>query len=104
MIDATDLIQDTVGDLQIIDGDFSIGFSDVQHQQDIIGSYPGEWKQFPLVGVGINDFVGSTGKKSTAENQIRQQLIADGYKINRVIVDLQTAGKMNITTDVTRIK
>jgi hypothetical protein len=104
MLDATDLLQDTDGDLLIENGDFKIGASDNQHQEDIIGAYPGDWKQFPLVGVGINDYSGSTGMKATVESQIRQQLIADGYKINLLSVNLNTSGKIDITTDVTRIK
>jgi len=34
-------------------GDFAIGESDNQHLYDIINSFPGWWKQFPQVGVGI---------------------------------------------------
>lgn len=50
---------DADGDLNIAGGDFTVGPSDVQHVEDIIESFAGMWKQNPLLGVGIKQFLNS---------------------------------------------
>lgn len=50
---------DEDGDLNIAHGDFTVGPSDVQHVEDIIQSFAGMWKQNPLLGVGIKQFLNS---------------------------------------------
>ena len=74
---------DDNGDLNIVNGDFVVAPSDPQHIFDIIASFQGEWKEFPLVGVGIMQFLKSQNG-GVAINAIKQQLQADGYSLSSV--------------------
>lgn len=80
-----DLLLDADGDLLIDKGDFVVGDSDARHVEDIIESFPGEWKQFPSMGVGIMTFLKSENGKA-AVALIQSQLQADGYSINAIDV------------------
>lgn len=80
-----DFLLDEDGDLLIQNGDFVVGPSDVQHVEDIIQSFLGEWKQFPFVGVGLLQYIKSEdGQK--AVTSIKEQLQADGYSLTSVNV------------------
>ena len=47
-IKRTDFLLDEDGDLDIVNGDFAVGPSDVQHIEDIVAnSFVGMWKQNP---------------------------------------------------------
>lgn len=48
-----DILLDSDFDLAFVDGDFAIGESTRQHQQLILLSEPGEWREFPTCGVGM---------------------------------------------------
>ncbi len=63
-------------------GDFEVGLSDPQHVQDIIQSFKGWWKEFPLIGVGIDFYKGSVGTIQQIKKEIKQQLEFDGYRID----------------------
>lgn len=78
---AQDFLLDENYDLLITGGDFVIGASDNQHIQDIIQSYIGWWKQFPLVGVGIQSFVNSNGQDQALSRSIQIQLQSDGFTV-----------------------
>lgn len=83
---AQDFKLDDDGDLVFSGGDLKIDLSDKQHIKDIINSNTGWWKQFPLVGVGIDYYLNSSGKDQQLEREIKIQLIADGYSVERPIV------------------
>jgi hypothetical protein len=86
-------------DLVIQNGDFVITDSDAQHVEDIIQAYVGHYKEFPLVGVGIDLYINSSGTQLELERLIRLQLEGDGYSVNNIIVE--NDGK--ITIDAERI-
>jgi hypothetical protein len=65
-------------------GDFNIGFSDSQHIQDLIFENKGAYKQFPLVGVGIMNYLNSSGAVLLLKRDIEIQLSNDGYLINEI--------------------
>ncbi len=65
-------------------GDFVIGDSDTQHIQDIVFENAGAYKQFPLVGVGIYNFLNSSGAELILSREINLQLVTDGYKVNEI--------------------
>jgi len=78
---AKDFLFDENGDIIIEDGDFAIGYSDEQHIQDLLFANKGEYKQFPLMGVGIIGFLKSPldlVNRSKLEREINLQLEADG--------------------------
>ena len=62
----------------IISG-FVIGNSDQQHVNDIVTMAKGELKEFPVMGVGIINFLKSTGKEREMVREIKVQLSLDGY-------------------------
>lgn len=103
-MNATDLLHDSDGDLLIQNGDLKIGASDPMHVADLIGSYPGDWKQFPLRGVGVNNFSGSTGEEQAIDNQIRQQVIADNYQVKSLAAKFDSSNNLTIDIDVIRIR
>jgi len=74
-----DIILDNSGDLQFKNGDLEIGPGDEQHIVLIVNTMPGSFKQFPLLGVGIIQYSGSSGKTSELRRSISIQLTADGY-------------------------
>ncbi len=94
-----DFLLDENGDLLIQDGDFVVGPSDGQHVEDIIQSFIGEWKQFPLVGVGLMQYLKSQNGQA-AINVIKQQLQSDGYSVSTVNVKNNEAGDMVVTFPV----
>lgn len=66
--------------------DFLVVPSDQQHQQDIIQASAGEYKENPLVGVGIKRFLAGPGQDQEVERKIKLQLQADGYTLNAFVV------------------
>lgn len=78
---ARDILTDENGDLKIVGGDFATGQSDEQHLVDILSANKGEYKQHPLVGVGIQDWLNgpiTSLELARLEKEIRTQLEADG--------------------------
>ena len=74
-----DFLQDSDGDILITDGDFVIGDSDNDHIVDIINSNQGDWKEFILCGVGIDNYLNSSGMQLQLKKNIITQLGIDGY-------------------------
>jgi hypothetical protein len=93
-------------DLIILNGDFSVEFSDEAHVEDILDSYLGHWKQFPLLGVGIEREVNSnTNKQQIVKRKIQQQLESDGYKVGQISLKYNdTAKVLDYNIEFERIK
>lgn len=72
------------GDLYIntSNGDLDIVFSDDQNIEDIIQSFPGDWKQWPQVGVGVSSYIKSAGKEQELIRNLIVQLKADGFTVD----------------------
>ena len=71
-------------DLTIVNGDFAIAESDNQHLYDIINSFPGWWKEFPQVGVGIQNYVNSSGKQQElSRNMLKPRSVGVGTHISQ---------------------
>lgn len=90
------------GDLLIIAGDLAVSESDVQHISDNINAFPGWWKEFPALGVGILQYLNSAGQEQTIKKQIRINLTADGYQVGNPSVTTDAAGLTSINPDATR--
>lgn len=97
-----DFLQDTDGDLLIRNGDFVIGDSDKQNIADIIESYPGWWKEFPTVGVGIKDYLNSSGKVQELKSRIILQLQGDGFTVESPEVTELPDGNLQIKPNAYR--
>lgn len=69
-------------DLVIKNGDFDITESDEQHIEDIIAYNKGSLKEYPQVGIGIFNYLNSSGQEQFLERELSLQLKADGYTVN----------------------
>jgi hypothetical protein len=75
-----DIIIDTEeGDLIFTNGDLTVKNSDEQHAILVVNTMAGAWKQYPVCGVGIAQYLGSTGKALELKRNMSVQLIADGF-------------------------
>ena len=67
----------------ITDGDFTTGYSKDQHVAMLLEAMPGEFKEFPLIGVGMKRYINKT---TTSGAQLKRDisvgLEADGYKVS----------------------
>ena len=95
-----DFINDNEGDLSFLNGDFKVDFSDNQHQVDIIQSSKGSWKQYPLLGVGINNYLNSSGAQLVFKREVQTQLESDGYNVNEIVFESNDIS--NFTVDAVR--
>ena len=60
-------------------GDFKVGDASNQMMYYIIKSGTGNWKEFPLVGVGIDQYVNSNVSRYRIEQVIKSQLRTDVF-------------------------
>lgn len=86
-------------DLAIQNGDFIAIESDVQHVNDIIEASEGHYKQFPLLGVGIENYLNSNGKEQQLNNSIKVNLKSDNYDVNKIDI-ITDNGVVNSTTQI----
>jgi len=86
-------------DFDFLDGDFIIDYSDNTHIQNIIESFPGYWKEFPSIGVGIMYYLNSSGKQQELNNEISRQIKQDGYSINVLEISDDFEIEINCTRD-----
>jgi len=81
------------------DGDFDITESDTRHVDDIIDAWIGHWKEFPLVGVGIQRRHAQSGGIQRISREIKIQLKSDGYNVKNIQFDadggVYVTGKRN---------
>jgi len=72
------------------------GFSNItfQNQEFIIIAEKGEFKEIPMRGVGIRSFSDDESPE-TLIRSIRTELTAEGMKVNKIDLNLQT-GKLEI--------
>lgn len=95
-----DFKTDGDGDLFISSGDLAIFESDSQSIVDIITSNNGDWKEYPLCGVGIDNYINSNSSQQFLTNSIKTQLTNDGFTNIDVIYDDNNL--LNFTIDAVR--
>lgn len=89
-----DILLDENLDLLIIDGDFVIGESTLQHQKLLILSDKCEFKDVPMRGVGARRYLEDDTPDNLAR-EIRQEFSIDGMTINKI----QIAADLTIQVD-----
>ncbi len=94
-----DIDLETDLDLKIVNGDFAISDSDQNHVINILKAYVGGYKQFPLVGVGIDYYLASAGTQQVIKRNITVQMESDGYKVNKI----EVLGQSKYSIDANRI-
>lgn len=87
-----DILLDTNFDLLIKDGDIVIGDSDDQNKSLLLLCAKGDFKEFPDVCVGIENFLESEDPAELIR-EIKAQYTGDGMRVKKVIVE---NGKINI--------
>jgi hypothetical protein len=76
-------------------GDFDIEYSDDQNVEDIIQSFPGDWRQYPQIGVGCGAYLNSSGQEQKLSSEVILHLKSDGF-----IVDNPTVKIANSTINI----
>jgi hypothetical protein len=66
-------------DIQIEDGDFKIDISDNQNVYAILQAHRGQFYEFPLIGLGIDDFQNSPQTNRFLRKRIKEELAKDNY-------------------------
>jgi len=95
-----DIIVDQTGDLEILNGDIFVNESDSQHLEFIVTADKGQFRQFPLIGVGIRRFSSGPFDAQAIRQAIKLQLESDGYNVRKVSVSNNGTGQIEI--DATR--
>jgi hypothetical protein len=93
----TDIILNTkTNDLTFFNGDFVIANSEQQDTNLIINTFVGNWFQFPLVGVGIIKFLAGNETALFIEQQIKNQMVTDGFVVDSVSIKGSTFENVKI--------
>lgn len=104
MVTRIDILEDASGDELIEDGDFAIGQADDFHVRDLLIDGPGDWRQYPEVGMLIAKYRNApASKKKQFESELREALQNDGYKVTRVNIGMADWWK-NFEVDAEAIK
>jgi len=91
-----DIQLDEDGDLIISNNDVEWGISDEQHIRDTINAYPGWWMENFSDGVGIRDFLNSSGQDQILARLIKIQLESDFYTVSSPAISFDSNGNLII--------
>ena len=87
-MDAFDyIVDDSTQDLKILDGDFVVGASDQQHVEDILRAKPGQFYQWPLLGIGIENFRNASLSGQRLKQDIKLHLNSDNLRTTFLRID-----------------
>ena len=100
MATVKDFATDNDNNFILSGGDFTIIESDEQHIVDIVNSSQGSWKEYPLCGVGIDNYLNSGVNQQFLTNEIKVQLTRDGF--GSVQVDFDNNNSLNFMVDAVR--
>lgn len=89
-------------DLSVQNGDLAIWESDAQHIADTLNAFPGWWKQYPADGVGVFQYLNSSGQEQTLKRAMMIQLSSDGYNVNNPEVSVSASGQLILNPNATR--
>lgn len=78
-----DILLDKDGDLDSANGDLIVGKATAQNQQLLLLTNPGEWKESPTTGVGMEEFLDDDTEDELFK-EIREQFKADGQTIKQL--------------------
>ena len=95
-----DLVKDILtesNDLIISGGDFYIDLSDQQHIEFMLISQPGYWKESPIMGIGLQNYLKGPfdiDALNALRKKITTQLKLDGYE--NISIDIADINDINI--------
>lgn len=84
-----DLLLNDSFDLLVKNGDLVIGDSNVQHQNILLLSQPGSFKENPDIGVGIENYL-MDDDSAGLKDKVREEFTKDGQKVDLINYDIQT--------------
>ena len=84
-----DLLLNENFDLLVKDGDLVIGDSNVQHQNTLLITQPGSFKESPDVGVGVENFL-MDDDPAGLKDKVREEFTKDGQNVDSISYDTQT--------------
>lgn len=99
---AKDLMTNSTGELLIVDGDFVLGESDIQHIDHILRASQGDYKESPLIGFGVDQYEHATVSAvelAKYKKGIQIQLEYDGF----TNVSVEASSFKNIMIDAKRL-
>ena len=73
-------------DIEIKNGDQVVADSNAQNVEFIITDKPGQFYQFPTLGVGIVDELNGSISKQALRQKIKNNLEADNRRVNKIEV------------------
>lgn len=101
-------VQDIIYTTDIIitsSGDLKVGLSDKIHISDILESNKGQYYQYPEIGYGAGRLLNAVISLPKIKKEIRNELERDNYRVDDVIIDLDTTGKIdNLEVDAIRLR
>lgn len=90
-----DILQDQNGDILISNGDVVIGESDLQEVGEIIQANPGDIKNDPIIGVGLNKYIKGKVSNHFVEAEVKTHLKRDDKNYNQIKKQILITKKTN---------
>lgn len=84
MAETKDILLDEDFDVMAENGDFKIADATLQNQQLLLLTGKGEWKQSPVTGVGLADYLLDDAPVDELHQEIQKQFALDGMKVNKI--------------------
>ncbi|MGI6341373.1 MAG: hypothetical protein ACOXZ9_10710 [Bacteroidales bacterium] len=86
MKERNDILLNDEYDLDVSNGDFICGDALNQRQALLLGTAEGEWKQSPIAGVGLWNYLLDEDYAEVLK-KIREQFKADGFVVSSLIIE-----------------
>lgn len=96
MAKVTDILLDSNNDLKIENGDFVMGDSTYQNQKCLLLAAKGDYKQFPLIGVDVFNWL-NDDRPEDMMREVRIQFSNDGMRVNKMDVNYPSNIKIDAT-------
>jgi hypothetical protein len=82
----TDILLDDTFDLAFENGDFLIGESTEQHQQLLLITNKGDWRENTTIGVGVKNWL-KDEDNNTLLGEIKKEFERDGMLVESIALD-----------------
>lgn len=85
-----DILLDEHNDLKLLNGDFDSGESEMQEVTLILQSVQGEWKEHPIMGPNLYQYIKAKTDKIAIERQMRIHLALDNKDYDELKTKIDT--------------
>ena len=85
-----DILLDENNDIKTLNGDFDTHESEMQEVALILQSVQGEWKQSPLLGPNLYQFIKGKTDKVAVEREMRRHLALDEKDFENLKTKIET--------------